>query len=70
VENNRRKPLGRMTARDLTYVASRYENRAAANKFEAAWFRAIAAKVGADGTVADFFTDQQLHDMRVSLSVG
>lgn len=69
VENDRRKPLGRMTARDLTYVASRYEGRAAANKFEAAWFRAIAAKV-ADGVVADYFTDQQLHDMRVSLNVG
>jgi hypothetical protein len=69
VEHGRRKPLGRMTARDLSYVAGGYEARVKANRLEAAWLRAIANKIG-DGIVADFFTDQQLHDMRVSLTPG
>lgn len=67
VEDGRRKRLADLTADDLRFVASSYDRRAAENAFEAAFFRALAEKVGAD-TVRDHFTDEQLTALRSSIA--
>jgi hypothetical protein len=61
-----RKPLGAMTSSDLTFVADGYRGRAASAAMEAAFFAALAKKVGS-GTVADHFTDEKLSELRASL---
>lgn len=61
-----RKPLGDMNADDLCFVSSDYYRRSQTLALESAFFAALARKVGS-GTVADHFTEDQLHEMRRSL---
>lgn len=65
-EENLRKPLGSMTGSDLAFVSGRYHERSMENALEAAFFDALARKVGSD-QVSDHFTDEQLTEMRKSL---
>ncbi len=67
VEDGSRRPLADLTKADLTFVAESYEDRARQNAFEAAFFRALAKKVGR-GTVADHFTEERIAALRGSLS--
>lgn len=64
--DGRRPTLAEMTADDLRFVASEYDARAKANRFEAVFMRALAKKVGA-GTVADHFTEEQIVALRAGL---
>lgn len=67
LDGGTRKRMGDLTSDDLLEVAASYETRAANNRLEAMWLRAIAKRVGS-GKVADHFTDDQLADMRASLT--
>ena len=53
---------------ELNFVASEYEERAAQNSMEAAFFRALAAKVPEDKTVEDVFTEEQIVAFRRGLA--
>ena len=64
-----RRKLADLTPDDLAYVTGLYEIRAAANAMEAAFFRALAAKVNT-GKVSDFFTEEDLYAMRRSLNIA
>jgi hypothetical protein len=66
VEDGTRRALGTLAAADLTFVASRYGDRARQNSFEEVFFRALARKVET-GTVADHFTNEQIAELRRSL---
>jgi hypothetical protein len=66
VENGSRVRLADLTKADLLYVADRYDDRAKANAFEAAFMRAVAKKVRT-GTVRDHFTEEALLKLRRSL---
>jgi len=61
-----RKPLAAMTSDDLTFVSADYRKRASDAAMEAAFFAALARKVGR-GVVSDHFTNEQLQKMRDSL---
>lgn len=61
--DNDRKALKDMTAQDVLFVASSYDNRAKSALLEAAFFRAVAKKVG-KGRVADSFNNVQLAELR------
>jgi hypothetical protein len=65
-DDDLRKPLAAMTSADLTFVSAGYQKRASDAAMEAAFFNALARKVG-KGTVADHFTNEQLTAMRDSL---
>ena len=52
---------------DLEYAASRYAQREKSNRFERMFLEAIAKKIGTK-TVGEFFTDEQLTQMRESLT--
>lgn len=67
VEDGSRRVLADLTKADLLFVAETYDNRAAQNSFEAAFFKALAKKVRT-GTVADHFTEDKLAELRASLS--
>lgn len=58
-----RKALKDMTAEDVLFVASMYEDRSRAAMMEAAFFRALAKKIGL-GRVADTFNNTQLAELR------
>lgn len=58
-----RKPLRELTRGELLYVAEAYAAGARAARFEAAFFRALAKRVG-DGVVADHFTEAQIAELR------
>lgn len=60
------KHLGLFDHSDLTYAHDAYAERAARNGFEAAFLGVLAKKVTA-GTVADYFTNEQIAAMRLSL---
>lgn len=62
-----RPTLAEMTADDLRYVAAQYDCDAKAARMEAAFMRAVAKKVGGD-TVADHFSEQQIAELRRSLT--
>lgn len=64
--DNLRRRLTDMDKDDLEYAASKYTDRARANAVQAAFLRALAAKVGA-GTVGDYFDDEQLSRLWVSI---
>ena len=61
-----RMALAAMGGPQLRFVAAEYDADAKAARFEAAFMRALAKKVGG-GTVADHFTEQQITDLRRSL---
>jgi hypothetical protein len=63
---NLRKPLASMNGGDLEYVSGSYQARASDAAMEAAFFAALARKVG-DDTVAEHFTEDQIREMRASL---
>jgi len=65
-QENLRKPLANMNGGDLEFVSARYQERATDAAMEAAFFAALARKVGT-GTVAEHFTEEQLRTMRASL---
>lgn len=62
-----RKCLKDMTAEDVLFVAASYEDRARASMMEAAFFRALAKKIGM-GRVADVFNNTQLAELRQSIT--
>lgn len=64
---NTRKSLKDMTAEDVLFVAAGYEDRARSAKLEAAFFRALAARIG-NGVVADNFNNIQLAEFRNSIT--
>ena len=64
--NNERKRLRDMTAEDVRFVATGYEDRANSALMEAAFFRAVAKKIG-NRTVGEVFTNAQLTELRGSL---
>jgi hypothetical protein len=66
VEGGRRPTLGEMTAPDLLFVAGQHTKTANEAKFEAAFAKALASKIG-DDTVSDHFTDEQITNLRSSL---
>lgn len=59
--------LRTMRKDDLLHVAGDYDQRAAQNATEAAFFRALAEKV-ADKTVGEVFTEEQIVALRAGLS--
>lgn len=61
-----RMALASMKSEHLRYVAAEYDADAKAARFEAAFMRALAKRVGT-GTVSDHFTEQQITDLRRSL---
>jgi hypothetical protein len=65
-EAKTRLPLSKMTGEHLRYVASGYLATANAARLEAAFFRALAKKVGS-GVVADHFTEERIHSLRRSI---
>ncbi len=67
VEDGSRRVLADLKKADLLFVAETYQNRAAQNSFEAAFFTALAKKVRT-GTVADHFTEAKLAELRASLT--
>jgi hypothetical protein len=67
VEDGTRRALATLTKNDLLFVAQTYEDRAAANTFEAVFMRALAKKVRG-GCVADHFTEEKIAALRGSLS--
>jgi hypothetical protein len=64
-----RKALKDMTAEDVLFVASRYEDQSRAAMLEAAFFRALAKKIGM-GRVADSFNNTQLAELRQRIVGG
>lgn len=66
-EDGGRLPLRHMRGRHLTYVAAGYEQDEATAKLEAAFFRAVAKKVGFD-TVEDHFTEHAILALRRSIA--
>lgn len=67
VEDGTRKSLADLTAADLDFVASHYEQRAAENQMTATFLRALRKKVGRK-TVKDQFDDAQLNAMWQSIA--
>jgi|SRR5580765_2112607 len=67
IADGTRRPLAELTAADVEYVASGYAKLARANALKAAFFGALAKRIG-EGTVADHFTDEQLREMWSGLS--
>lgn len=65
--DNDRKALKDMTAEDVLFVAKSYDHRAKSALLEAAFFRAVARKIGT-GRVADSFNNVQLAELRVLLT--
>lgn len=65
--DNNRKALKDMTAADVLFVAESYEDRAKASLFEAAFFKAIAKKIG-KGRVADVYNNVQLSELRLRMT--
>jgi len=66
-EANTRRAVARMTAADCRFVAAQYEQTARTAQMEAAFHRAVAAKVGV-GVVRDVFTESQYLAMYRSLT--
>jgi hypothetical protein len=66
LDGNVRKPLAELTAEDLNHAADRYHHHAQRNAMMATFLRTLSAKVS-DGTVADYYTDEQLATMWRSL---
>jgi hypothetical protein len=64
--DNVRKPLADLTAEDLAYAADRYRDHAQRNAMMATFLHTLSTKVG-NGTVADYYTDEQLATMWRSL---
>jgi hypothetical protein len=58
--------LAKMRAEHLVFVASGYEKTVVSARFEAAFFRALARKVGS-GSVEDHFTNEQIVSLRASI---
>lgn len=67
VEDGSRRELATLTKADLLFVADRYDDRAKANAFEAAFFRALAKKVRT-GAVGDHFSEERIAELRRSLA--
>lgn len=67
LDDKRQHQLKTMRYKDLLFVAESYDERAAQNATEAAFFRAIAAKVGHQ-TVGEVFTEEKLVALRQGLS--
>lgn len=66
-EHGGRLPLRHMRARHLAYVATGYEQDETTARFEAAFFRAVAKKVGFD-EVQDHFTEDAILALRRSIA--
>ncbi len=64
---NDRKALRSMTAIDVLFVASGYDIRAQGARMEAAFFRALAEKVG-QRKVGDVFNNVQLAELRGAIT--
>ena len=62
--DNDRKALKDMSADDVLFVAASYDDRARSAKFEAAFFREVAKKIGSGRRVADSFNNVQLAELR------
>jgi hypothetical protein len=62
------RPLGQMKRDDLNYIAERYEGQARRLRFEGAFMRALAQKIGT-GTVSDTFTDEEITRLRNSIGI-
>jgi hypothetical protein len=65
-EQNTRMALAGMKAEHLRFVAARYSDTAKSARMEAAFFRALAKKVGA-GSVGDHFTNAAVDELRRSI---
>jgi len=65
--DGRRPVMADLTADDLTYVATTYTSRARENLFEAAFCKALAAKVGRR-TVGEVFTEEKIVALRRGLA--
>jgi hypothetical protein len=65
--DNNRKALKDMKAEDLDFVAASYEDRAKTQMFEAAFFRALAKKVGY-GKVEDNFDNMTLSELHSQIT--
>ena len=63
-----RHELRTMRRGDLLYVAEEYGRRAAENKMEEAFFRALARKMQANKTVEDVLTEEEIVRIRDGLS--
>jgi len=63
-----RHELRTMRRGDLLYVAAEYGRRAAENKMEEAFFRALARKMQANKTVEDVLTEEEIVRIREGLS--
>lgn len=62
-----RKRLEDMTADDLNYAADEYEQAENENRFEKAFLRALAKKVGRGGTVGGRLSEEQIRSIRDAL---
>lgn len=65
---NTRKALRDMTADDVMFVASRYDDRAKSAQLDAAFLRAVAKRIGKQRLVGDVYNNTQLDDLRVRLT--
>ena len=67
VEGGNKKPLGQMTAADLTFAAHDFSVRATRNQMQAAFLQVLAEKVGA-GKVSDLYDEAKLIELWRSIS--
>lgn len=68
LDDGMRHELRTMKRADLLYVAEDYSRRAAENKMEEAFFRALAKKTQAGKTVEDVLTEEEIVRIRTGLS--
>lgn len=66
-EDHQRLQLRDMRRQDLLYVADSYERESKVQALEGAFFRALAKKVG-NGTVADYYTEEQIVAMHRAIT--
>ena len=66
VADDSRSPLAKLDRQDLLFVAETYDARSKQNALRAAFFRALAKKVGR-GCVEDHFDEVQIAELRGSL---
>lgn len=66
IEDGTRVRLREMQARDLSFVADGYDRRATDNRMQAAFFKALAQRVGV-GKVSDVFDEGRLTELWLSL---
>jgi hypothetical protein len=64
---NLARPIGRMTRRDVLYVAEQYASRARSAELENAFYLAVAKRIPEGGVVADVMTEDQFLRLRDSI---